>query len=223
VGQAVGGSITFALGIAISPIPIIAVILMLLSKKAGANSLAFAAGWVFGVAGVTAVVIAASGAIGAGTSNSPSHGASIVKLVLGALLLIRGLRNWRSRPKAGDLAPLPKWLQAVEAITPVKSAGLGVLLSAANPKNLIMAIGGGLSIAQAPTSNGGMAVAALIFVALAVSTVVVPVILYHSLGARAVRLLDPLNAWLQANNAAVMAVLFLVIGVVLIGKGISGF
>jgi threonine/homoserine/homoserine lactone efflux protein len=146
-----------------------------------------------------------------------------VKLVLGALLLVLGLRNWRARPKAGEPAPLPKWLQAIEAITPAKSVGLGLLLSAANPKNLIMAIGGGLAIAQAPTSNGGMAVAALIFVALAVSTVVVPVILYHSLGARAERILNPLNAWLQANNSAVMAVLFLVIGVVLIGKGISGF
>lgn len=34
--------------------------------------------------------------------------------------------------------------------------------------------------------------------------------------------LDVLRAWLQANNATVMATLILVIGVVLIGKGISG-
>jgi hypothetical protein len=34
--------------------------------------------------------------------------------------------------------------------------------------------------------------------------------------------LDAAKAWLQANNATVMAVLILVIGAVLIGKGISG-
>jgi hypothetical protein len=33
MGQAIGDSITFAVGIAISPVPIIAVILMLLSTK----------------------------------------------------------------------------------------------------------------------------------------------------------------------------------------------
>ena len=59
MGQAIGDSITLAIGVAISPIPIIAIILMLLSKKAGANSLAFALGWVVGVAGLLTVVIAA--------------------------------------------------------------------------------------------------------------------------------------------------------------------
>ena len=34
--------------------------------------------------------------------------------------------------------------------------------------------------------------------------------------------LDRLRAWLDANNSAVMGVLILVIGVLLIGKGISG-
>ena len=34
--------------------------------------------------------------------------------------------------------------------------------------------------------------------------------------------LDELKGWLQTNNAAVMAVLLLVMGVVVIGKGVSG-
>jgi hypothetical protein len=34
--------------------------------------------------------------------------------------------------------------------------------------------------------------------------------------------LDSLKRWLQDNNATVMAVLILVIGAVLLGKGISG-
>jgi hypothetical protein len=36
-------------------------------------------------------------------------------------------------------------------------------------------------------------------------------------------LLDSINTWLKVNNATVMAVLLLVIGFVLIGKGIGGF
>jgi threonine/homoserine/homoserine lactone efflux protein len=196
---------------------------MLLSKKAGANSLAFALGWVIGITGVMVVVIAAAGAIGTGSGGTPSHAVSIVKIILGLLLLLVGLRDWRKRPKAGQPAELPKWLQAIEGITPVKSAALGVALSAVNPKNLLMIVGGGIAIANAPASTGGKAVAAAVFVLLAVSTVVLPVVLFHVLGARAQTILESLNDWLQANNSVVMAVLVLVIGVVLIGKGIAGF
>jgi Sap, sulfolipid-1-addressing protein len=223
MGQAIGESITFAIGVAISPIPIIAIILMLLSKKAGANSLAFAVGWVVGVAGATTIVIVASGAIGTDSGGGPSHGVSIVKLVLGILLLLTGLRHWRARPGPGETAPLPKWLRAIEGITPVKSGALGIGLSAINPKNLIMIVGGGLAIAGAPASSGGKVVAAVVFVLLAISTVVLPVVLYRILGNRAERPLESLNVWLQANNATVMSVLILVIAVVLIGKGVSGF
>ena len=125
MGQAFGDSISLAIGVAISPIPIIAIILMLLSKKAGANSLAFALGWVIGVAGLLTVVIAASGAIGTGSGGDPSHGVSVVKIILGALLLLVGVRDWKKRPKAGEPAALPKWLQAIESITPGKSGALG--------------------------------------------------------------------------------------------------
>jgi hypothetical protein len=53
--------------------------------------------------------------------------------------------------------------------------------------------------------------------------VIIPVVLYRALGDRAKATLESLNTWLQANNSTVMAVLFLVIGVALIGKGIGGF
>ena len=71
-------------------------------------------------------MIAASGAIGTGSGGTPSHGVSVVKIALGAVLLLVGLRDWKKRPKSGQPAALPKWLQAIESITPVKSAGLGV-------------------------------------------------------------------------------------------------
>ncbi len=223
MGQAIGESLPFAIGVAISPIPIIAVILMLLSKRAGANSTAFGIGWLVGIGGVTAVVVAVAGSIGTTSDGTQSSGTSTVKLVLGIALLILGRRNWRKRPAAGETAALPKWLRAVENITPIKSGVLAVGLSAVNPKNLIMIVGGGVAIAQAPTSPAGHVGAAVIFVVLAASTVILPVVLYRIMGAKAQPMLTSLNTWLQQNNATVMAVLLLVMGVVLIGKGIGGF
>ena len=46
--------------------------------------------------------------------------------------------------------------------------------------------------------------------------------IYFALGDRATKPLDELKAWMGANNAAIMAVLCLVIAAKLIGDGISG-
>jgi Sap, sulfolipid-1-addressing protein len=223
VGQAIGDSLPLAIGVAISPIPIIAVILMLLSKDARSNSLAFAAGWVLGVAGALAIVIAVSGTIGTTTDGGPSHGVSIIKIVLGGVLIVVAVRDWMKRPKPGEEASLPGWLQAIEQMHAAKCFGVGIVISAANPKILLLLVGGGLAIAGAPTTGGGEAVAAAIFVALAVSTVIVPVVGYRLFQQQMEAPLASLSVWLERNNLAVMAVLFLVIGVALLGKGIAGF
>jgi hypothetical protein len=221
VGQAIGNSIPLALGVAISPIPIIAVILMLLSKRAGVNSASFTLGWIVGIAGALTIVIAVAGSIGTTTDGTPSSGSSTTKIILGVLLIGLGFRDWRKRPRPGQPAPLPKWLRAMEDISPIKSLALGLALSAINPKNLIMIVGGGVAISQASASSGDRIVAAVVFVVIAASTVILPMVLKWSLGVRAQPTLDSLKAWLEANNATVMAVLFLVIGIVLIGKGMA--
>ena len=46
---------------------------------------------------------------------------------------------------------------------------------------------------------------------------------YLALGERSRRILDDLKAWMSQNNAAIMAVLCLIIGAKLIGERISGF
>ena len=50
-----------------------------------------------------------------------------------------------------------------------------------------------------------------------------PVIAYLVASKRMAAPLESLRGWLVQNNATVMAVLLLVIGVVLIGKGIGSF
>jgi hypothetical protein len=223
VGQAIGDSLPLALGVAISPIPIIAIILMLLSKRAGTNSASFLVGWFIGIAAVLSAVVAVSGTATLNTSSGPATGVSWIKVALGVLLLLVGLRGWRKRPKGGEEPTLPRWLTSIETITPPKSGGLGLLLSAVNPKNLILLVGGGVAIAQEATTTGDKAVAMVVFIVIAVSTVALPVILNLTMGQRATATLNSLNDWLKANNATVMAVLMLVIGFVLVGEGLGGF
>ncbi len=223
MGQAIGDSLPLAIGVAISPIPIIAIILMLLSKRAGANSASFLIGWLGGIAVVLSVVVAVAGTATLDTSSGPSAGVSWIKVGLGVLLLMVAFRDWRKRPRGDEPPALPQWLTAIESITPIKAGGLGVLLSAVNPKNLLLLVAGGVAIAQGATTSGDKAVAIVVFIVIAASTVALPVILNLTMGDRARAVLDSMNDWLKANNSTVMAVLLVVIGFVLIGKGIGGF
>jgi hypothetical protein len=96
------------------------------------------------------------------------------------------------------------------------------LLSAVNPKNLSLTVAAAVTVAQEGLSAVSAAFVLPLFVVLASLSIVVPVALYVLGGTSAARTLDGLRVWLNANNATVMAVLMLVIGVVLLGKGLGG-
>ena len=91
-----------------------------------------------------------------------------------------------------------------------------------NPKNLSLTVAAAVSVAQEGLSTISAALVLALFVVLASLSIAVPVALYVFGGASAARGLDGLREWLDANNATVMAVLLVVIGVVLLGKGLSG-
>jgi hypothetical protein len=222
MGQVVGDLLPLAVGVAISPVPIIAVILMLLAPKAGGTSAGFLTGWVIGIAGTSTVFLVLAGALDLGSSGQPSTGASWVKLGLGVLLLLLAALQWRSRPALGQEPSIPKWMTAIDQFTAVKATGLGVLLSAVNPKNLLLCIAAATTIAGGGLSTAQDVWSVLVFTVIAASTVAVPVIGYAIGRERMAGPLESLRAWLTAHNAAVMATLLLVIGVVLVGKGLGG-
>jgi threonine/homoserine/homoserine lactone efflux protein len=220
---ALGAILPLAIGIAISPIPIIAAILMLLSPKAKGTSVGFLLGWVAGILVCVTLFTVLSSVLPDGDSDDskPLHG--VIQIVLGAALLLLALRQWRSRPKPGEDAALPKWMSAIDTMNAGKGFGLGFLLAAVNPKNLLLGAGAGVTIGSAGLSVGSIAVAIGVFTLIAAASVAIPVIAYLVASARMAGPLESLRGWLVHNNATVMAVLLLVIGFVLIGKGIASF
>jgi threonine/homoserine/homoserine lactone efflux protein len=223
VGSVIGDILPLALGITISPIPIIAAILMLLSPQAKGTSVGFLIGWILGIVVALVVFILLASVITPGDPDAPQPVAGVIKLLLGALMLFLALEQWRGRPR-GDAEPaLPTWMAAIDSMTTVKGLGLGFLLSAVNPKNLLMAIAAGVIIGTAGLTGGETTWAIVIFTLIAASTVAIPVIAYLVASKRMTGPLESLRAWLVQNNATVMAVLLLVIGVVVIGKGLGSF
>ncbi len=195
---------------------------MLTSARGRVNGPAFLLGWIVGVAGAGAILLLIAGAIGGQEDGQPADWVSWLKLGLGAALLFLAVKQWRGRPRAGVEAPTPKWMDAVDHFTPAKAAGTGVVLSAVNPKNLILIVAGMAGIAQAGLPAGEQAAALLVFTLIASIGAAAPVIIYFALGERAAEPLGRLKAWLAHSNAAIMAVLLVVIGAKLIGDAIAG-
>lgn len=222
MGEAIGAVLPLAVGVCLSPVPIIAVVLMLATPRGRANGGAFILGWVVGLAAVGTIVLLVASGAGASQAGTPATWVSIVKLVLGAALVVLAVRQWRGRPRGDDAPALPGWMHTIDSFTPVKSVGLGVLLSAVNPKNLLLTVAAGAAIAQAGTSSGGEAVALAVFVVLGTVGPGLPLAIALVMGARARALLDGMRSWMAAHNTAIMSVILLVIGAKLIGDGIAG-
>ena len=167
MGSVIGELLPLALGVAVSPMPIIAAILMLLSQRAGSTSVGFLVGWLIGIIVATGIFTALAGTLQAG--GAPSTSSSWIKIGLGLLLFSVGARQWRARKGPHDP---PKWMAAIDDFTFVKSLGLGFLLSAVNPNDLLMGAGAGVVIDTAWLIPGQVLVAAALFEVIAAASAV---------------------------------------------------
>jgi Sap, sulfolipid-1-addressing protein len=221
VGQAIGQVLSFGVGVAISPLPIVAVVLMLATPRARSNGPAFLAGWLAGMAIAGGIVLAVSNGADASSDGAPADWVSWLKIILGLLLLLVAVRQWRGRPK-GDAAPeMPKWMRALDTFAPPKALGAGAVLSGVNPKNLILTVGAAAAIAQTGAATGSQIAALAVFAVIGSLGVGAPVAIYFGMGERSEQILGGLKDWMARNNTAVMAVLCLVIGAKLIGDAVG--
>src|SRR3954452_12677368 len=221
MGGAIGQILSLAVVVAISPVPIIAIVLMLGTPLARANGPAFLLGWIVGLAVVGTLILLVAGAIGPSDGGEPATWVGVLQLVLGGALLLLAVRQWRGRPRGDAGGEPPEWMRSIDPFTPGRSAATGLALAAINPKNLILTVGAATTVAQAGLSTGQEAIAMAVFVVIASLGPGIPVAIYFAMGERATRLLDEMKTWMGANNAAIMAVICLVIGVKLVGDGIS--
>jgi len=130
MGKGIGEVLTFGVGVAISPAGIIAVILVLFSRRARVNGPLFLLGWVVALGTLAAVVYAISNQSNAGSSNTSSDSVSWLKIALGVGLLLLARREFRKRPEPGAEREMPKWMKRVDGLTPIQALGLGGALGA---------------------------------------------------------------------------------------------
>jgi threonine/homoserine/homoserine lactone efflux protein len=204
-----------ALGIAASPFPIIPAILLLFTPRPRMTAGSFLLGWVLGIVVATTTFAAVASLIE--PRDATPAWVAWTRVSFGSLLILVGVRQWATRR---EKASAPAWMQALSDATPARALRLGLLLSAANPKVLLLTAAGGLEIESSGHSGAEAAVAIALFAAVAASTVSIPLALYAVTGERMLGPLSRAKDWLALNNAAVMAVVITVIGIYLAVKGL---
>ncbi|MFG3049677.1 GAP family protein [Kitasatospora sp. NPDC048239] len=123
MGDAVGQMLASAVGIAISPLPLIAVLLMLATPRGKVNGTAFVLGWMVALGAVTAAVVLVGSGAGAADEGAPARWTYWLKLTLGVLFLLMGVKQWKDLPREGQDHALPGWMRAIDHFTPGRAAG----------------------------------------------------------------------------------------------------
>jgi threonine/homoserine/homoserine lactone efflux protein len=210
--------IPLALVITLSPLSIIPAVLVLHSPSPRPAALMYLLGWIAALAALTSIFIAVSSLMGGGVEKAPAW-ASWLRIVVGAALIVFGTYRWIIRKRS---AHMPKWMRQLTEITPAKAGLFGALLAVVNPKVLFICAAAGLAIGTEGIGYPGVWLADLYFVAIAASSVAIPVLAYAVSGDRLDQPLAKLKDWMERHNAALVAVILVVIGLLVLYKGIHG-
>lgn len=207
--------IPLALVIALSPLSIIPGILMLHTPRPRPTSLSFLVGWVLGIAVVTGAFVGGS-EMSTGLNKAPPW-AHYVRIVLGTALIVWGLYRWLTRDRSEHM---PKWLTSMTSLGPARAFLTGILLTVANLKVLLMCAAAGVAIGTAALGNSQSWTAVAVFTAIGASSVAVPVLAYLVAGDRLDEPLSKLKTWMEDNHAGMIGAILIVIGLMVLYKGI---
>ena len=219
LNDAIGDLLPSAIAVALSPIPIVGVVVVLGGQRARTAGPAFALGWIAGLLAVSVIVVLL---VGSGSDpDGDDPGVSWLKLGIGVLFVLMAAKQWTKRPKPGEEPETPGWMTTIDSVTAARAALLGAALSGANPKNLALTLTAAASIAEAGLDGTDTAIAIAVFVALGSVTVAGAVLFYLVAGDRAERPLAAVKQFMSDNSAVIMMVVLLLLGAKLIGDGLA--
>jgi hypothetical protein len=207
-----------AMGVALSPFPVVAAILVLSGPRATTAGPAFAAGFLAGLGTLTALAIALLD--GAGGGAGPL--ASLIRLGVGLGLIAAAAMKWRGRPRGSAAPAVPGWTAALDGVGVPRAFGIGVVLGGVNPKNIAFAAGAAGTIAGLGIAGRDAVGPGLAFALLGSASVLAATAVRLAAGTRAARGLEAAKTFMIGNGPVILAVVFAILGVKLIGEGLAG-
>ncbi|WP_297697948.1 GAP family protein [Mycobacterium sp.] len=215
-GTVLTGLVPLGLVISLSPLTVIPAVLVLQAPRPRPSGLAFLGGWLFGLAALTALSVGASGLLG-GLDKAPPRWSAWLRVVLGAALIVFGVVRWLKR---NGQAESPAWMRSFASITPARAGITGAVLAVVRPDVALICVPAGLGIGTSGLGVAGDWVAAAFFVAIAASSVAIPILAYAAAGSRLDDTLARLKDWMDRNNAVLLAAVLVVIGAMVLYHGI---
>jgi threonine/homoserine/homoserine lactone efflux protein len=209
--------IPLALVVALSPLSIIPAVLVLHAPRPRPAGLAFLAGWLIGLAALTIIFVEISGLFG--DLGKPPGWASWLRIVIGVALIVFGLYRWLTRKRS---AHTPAWMQSLSKLTPVRAGLAALALTVVNPKVLFICAAAGLAIGTAGLGGTHVWIAVIWYIAVAGSTVALPILAYAVSGDRLDGPLERLKEWMEEQHATLVAAILIVVGLLVLYKGIHG-
>ena len=196
---------------ALQPLPVLAVVLLLSTEGGLAKGWAFLLGEFLVMLAIAAATIAVHGQT---TRHSASRAASWVTLVAGTVLFALGAILAR-RLRHGVDPKRPAWMDKLDRMQPWPAFLLGMFL----PTYLIAVAAGAHIVGTHPGTAAAVA-GVLVFLAVGMSTVYTPVLLAQLVPDRSGPARARLRGWLERSWQAVGAALLLVVGALLVAKGL---
>ncbi|MFK4804379.1 GAP family protein [Microbacterium sp. ZW CA_36] len=221
VVSTIGHLLIIATAVAISSVPIVTTILILLSPNRSRAAVPFLIGWVVGI--VLTVSIAALFASVLPTSRTdrqPDTAVAIVEIVLGVAAMLLGVLSWFRRRRSGVAATTPKWMRAEAKMGAWSALGLGFILNL-RPKGVVLALAAGLTLYADAGSVRVAIIPVIIYTVVAASTVAFPIIVTAASPTRMQPRLVAAHLWMETNGGLLTSAILVVIGLLIVGMGIS--
>lgn len=210
-----------ALGIALSPVSVASIVFLLGHRRGYASPSACAAGWVLAIAAGLVVAVVVGERLPAESGDGPPV-RELVAVVAGMVLLGLAAWQWTVRRLPDGSPSSSRWSDAMEALGPLRAFGLGVLGFVSNAKALVLVLAAGLSFGDADPGPVDAVTAGVVFVLVAGSTALLPIVLAVVLGSHTRRALAAMRVWIARWGSLVLVAVLVVVGLVQLVTGIVG-
>jgi cadmium resistance protein CadD (predicted permease) len=209
--------IPLALVVAVSPLSVIPAVLVLQTPRPRPTGLVFLGGWLLGLTALTVAFVASSDLLG-DLHKKPPAWASWLRVALGLALIGYGIYEWLTRHKHTES---PKWMRSFATMTPARAGVTALVLVVIRVEVLTMCALAGLNIGSSGLGDAAKWTLAAIFVAVAASTVAIPILAYVGAGNRLDDTMTHIKDWMEKNHGALLAAVLVLIGLMVLYNGAS--
>jgi threonine/homoserine/homoserine lactone efflux protein len=207
------------LGLAVaitSPGSVVTVIALLSMSNGVRRAIAFICGWVLAIGLLAVLVIFVLHGQDFGSRHTtPSRTASAIEVVLGLLLLVGSFRAYRRPRQQTKSQSPPKWLDRIDRTHWALGLAVGAFML-----SFALTVAAMAEILKAHVGVLDAAVACLVFALTSIVTIAAPVVVVLVAPDRSVQVLATWKTWLLQHARSIALILLIVIGVLLIVRGV---